>query len=102
MNDKVKTFLWIAACVVVYVVLIPFQAYRMGYNKGHEAEASEWAQYGYETAIDTVISILGTETGAGNDSTLTRIVFNDTIVYDLNFDPNKFSPKNDSITPNLK
>jgi hypothetical protein len=102
MNDKVKTFLWIAACVVIYVVLIPFQTYRMGYNKGHQATAVEWAEYGYTAAIDTVISIMDAETSAGNDSTLTRIVFNDTIVYDLNFDPNKFSPKNDSITPNLK
>ena len=102
MSDKVKMFLWIAGCIVIYAVLIPFQAYRVGYNKGREATATEWAQYGFDTALDTVISILDTETSAGNDSTVTRIVFNDTIVYNLTFDPNKFSPKNDSITPNLK
>lgn len=102
MSDTVKQFLMIAAIIAIYVVIIPFQTYRMGYNKGREAEAVEWAEFGYNAAVDTVVSIMNAETEAGDDSTLTRIVFNDTIVYDLNFDPNKFSPKNDSITPNLK
>jgi hypothetical protein len=104
MSDKVKMFLYIVAIIVVYVVVIPFQAYRMGYNKGKDAGAVEWGSYGYGMALDTISGILDKEIADGQDSNvvLIRLVQDtDTLEYVLSYDGSS-SNLGDSITNKIK
>jgi hypothetical protein len=100
MSEKVKTYLSIVAIIAMYVVVIPFQTYRMGYNKGRDAGAAEWGSYGYSLAMDTVTSILDKEIVDGPDSTVTELQlvrYTDTLVYVISYN-GLSSNLSDSIT----
>jgi len=105
MSDKVKMFLSIVAILAIYLVAIPYQTYRMGYDKGRNSGAVEWASYGYSLAIDTVTSILDKKIAERDiDSTVAEIRFVsdiDTIVYTISTNGSS-SNINDSITNKIK
>jgi hypothetical protein len=103
MSNKVTLFLGIVAIIAIYVVAIPLQTYRMGYNIGRNAGAVEWGSYGYGMALDTVTSILDKEIADGPDPAVTeiQIVGEDTLTYVLFMDGSS-SSIDDSITNKIK
>lgn len=104
MSNKVKLFLGIVAIIAIYVVAIPLQTYRMGYNIGRNAGAVEWAEYGYSLAMDTITGILDKEIADRSDSTVTELRLvreTDTLEYVISYDGSS-SSINDSITNKIK
>ncbi len=104
MSDKVKMFLYIVGIIAIYLVAIPFQTYRMGYNKGRNAGAVEWGSYGYSLAMDTITGILDKEIADRSDSTVTELQVvreTDTLEYVISYDGSS-SNLSDSITNKIK